>query len=158
MYIFEIRKKIDWVDVKILFYFYKSDTIYAAYPKWISYRQLNIEKTNKFNTHSIIFKSLPWLIHNKRSLKNLFVAACISFLYWNVNILSNNYLSNLIQNNLLFQTIIIFLTIITFMNLFAPAGFKDNCSGQKIKDVIKNETKNIMKEIEKENRKINSYK
>ena len=142
-------------------YFSKAKYSYTGYKKsleWLMRYEISILKRYKNNTASIIFDWQKYLIGNWRALKNLVITIIISFIYWLINAIFNNCLGNLIQNNSIIQTTLIFLTIITLLNIFTSAGLKENFPEDKVKKIIKDETKNIMKAIEDEKRKINSYK
>jgi hypothetical protein len=115
---------------------------------------INVIVIGKRGIVSLNFNSFDYIKNNWNSLKNLLITIIISFFYWFINYSFNNCLSILIQKSLVAQSILLFLSIITLLNLYTSVGLKRDITEKQIKKIVRSE----IKEIELENKRRNSYK
>lgn len=77
----------------------------------------------------------------------LLIAFIPTLLYYLFNIYSSNYLLNSIANNLLIQTLFIFIFITGVINIFYPFTIREDIKKEDIKEIAKSVTKKTHKEI-----------
>lgn len=112
------------------------------------YAEIEVSKFNvnllkyKLNSHNINYKSyrVRKIISERRKTVYIFLTATIlSLIYYFTNEMSGNYLMKYISENNLIQTLIIFLTISSFINIFYPFTLKKELDKKDIEKII-NET------------------
>lgn len=106
------------------------------------------------NEHKINYKSFKIRKRIADRRKTIYAFSCatiLSVVYYGLNEMYNNALMNYIANNNWIQTLIIFLTVSSFINIFYPFTLKKEIGKQDIEEITKDTLKQdrINKEIEK---------
>ena len=91
-----------------------------------------------YNTHTINYKIFNFkkeLVNRKKTIFIFGLAIILSLSYYFINQYSKNSLMTLIANNLLAQTIIIFLTLSGFINIFTPFTIQKEITKKDIEEI-----------------------
>lgn len=105
--------------------------------------------SKKYNKNKPSFKET--ISRRKWTIFVFAIALTVSVFFWIVNYFSNNYLIKYVSENLLLQTIFMFLTVAGLISIFYPFSIRKELSE---KDIINNYEEKIRIEKQtEENRK-----
>lgn len=86
----------------------------------------------------------------KKTAFIFFLAFLLSLIYYVINAVFNNIIINFISNSLFFQTILMFLTFSSFINIFFPFTIRKEISQKDVENISEDKTKETLDKIKKD--------
>lgn len=86
----------------------------------------------------------------KKSIIIFSLAFLLSFIYYIINTVFNNIIIDFISDNQIFQTILMFLTFSSLINIFFPFTIRKEITSKDVENISEDKTKETLKKIKKD--------
>ena len=79
------------------------------------------------------------VLEQKSTIRNLIFSIFLAVIYYFINLKFDNYLFDFLNKNNLAQAFILFLTVISFLNIFTTTSLRKEINEKQVRDIAKDE-------------------